>query len=78
MLSPHEMGFYIKYYRNLCMLGILSMLLEFLNFNYLFLLMEKKWFNSCLRVTKKVDYVRQYSTVALVPWNIYFLVLGIY
>lgn len=60
------------------MMGILSMLLEFFNSNYLFLLMEKKWFNSCLRVTKNVDYVRQYSTVALVPWNICFLVLGIY
>lgn len=53
------------------MLGILRMLLEFFNSNSLFLLTNKKWFNSCLRVAKKVDCVRQYSTVALVPWNMF-------
>lgn len=53
------------------MLGILSMLLEFFNSNYLFFLLEKKWSNSHLKVAKKVDYVRQCSTVALVPRNMF-------
>lgn len=50
----------------------------FFNSDHLFLLMEKKWFDGCIRVAKKVDYMRHYSTLALVPWNICFLILGIY
>lgn len=77
MLSPHEMDFDTKYYRNLCMLGILRMLLEFFNSNYLFVLTNKKWLSSCLRVAQKADCVRRYSAVALVPWNVCFILLGL-
>ena len=74
----HKMDFDVKYCRNSCMLGILSMPLKIFNSNHHFLSMEKKWFNGCPQGRIKVEYMRHYCILALVPWDICFLILGIY